>query len=158
MEHAPRYTPIKSSPVRFRLEPLLVAVVVDPRGVGRCVPGDVLSVLQDTPVFEEGIDAGGPGCMASHFGRGDAQFDAGALAVEMALSPRQLTRRLKEVTGEAPAALIRRLRLERAAQLLTEDEHTVSETADAVGYDSPSHFAKAFRKRFGCAPSEHDDA
>lgn len=88
---------------------------------------------------------------------GDPQFGAGDLAAEMALSQRQLTRRLKETTGETPAALIRRLRLERAAQLL-EEGRTVSETAYAVGYNSPSHFAKAFRKHFGCAPSEYGDA
>jgi signal transduction histidine kinase/DNA-binding response OmpR family regulator/streptogramin lyase len=87
---------------------------------------------------------------------GDAQFGAGDLASEMALSQRQLTRRVKEATDETPAALIRRLRLERAAQLLEEERHTVSEAAYAVGYDSPSHFAKAFRKHFGCAPSEYD--
>jgi len=85
----------------------------------------------------------------------DPHFGAEDLASQMALSPRQLTRRLKEAIGETPAALIRRLRLERAAQLL-EEEHTVSETTYAVGYQSPSHFAKAFRKHFGCPPSEYD--
>ena len=85
----------------------------------------------------------------------DPHFGAEDLASQMALSPRQLTRRLKEAIGETPAALIRRLRLERAAQLL-EEERTVSETGYAVGYQSPSHFAKAFRKHFGCPPSEYE--
>lgn len=84
---------------------------------------------------------------------GDSQFGAADLAAEGALSQRQLTR-LKEEIGETPAALICRLRLERAAPLLGEEGLTVSETAYAVGYDSPSHVARTFRRRFNCTPSE----
>lgn len=83
-------------------------------------------------------------------------FSVDDLAAEMALSRRQLTRRCKDAAGETPAAFIRRLRLERAARLLAEqDDGTVAEVAYAVGY-STSHFAQAFRKRFGCAPSDYE--
>ena len=89
---------------------------------------------------------------------GDATFGVEDLAAGVALSRRQLSRRLKEATGESPGVLIRRVRLQHAVHLLEEDTRTISEVAFAVGYESPSHFARAFRKRFGCPPSEYEGA
>jgi signal transduction histidine kinase/ligand-binding sensor domain-containing protein/DNA-binding response OmpR family regulator len=83
----------------------------------------------------------------------DSEFSVEWLADETALSPRQLRRRVEAVTGESPVELIRRLRLERAYQLLTGGEGTVSEIARRVGYNSSSQFSKAFRKAYGISPS-----
>ncbi|MEF8940604.1 MAG: ATP-binding protein [Salinivenus sp.] len=113
-------------------------------------PTGETTAVENAPFLEEVLAV-----VEAHLG--DAHFGAEDLAAEMALSPRQLTRRLKEAAGETPAALIRRLRLEHAARLLDDEARTVSETAHAVGYDSPSHFAKAFRKHVGCAPSDYGE-
>jgi AraC-like DNA-binding protein len=51
--------------------------------------------------------------------------------------------------------MIRRFRLERASQLLRARAGTVSEIAYSVGFTNPAYFARAFRKAFGEAPSEH---
>ena len=48
-------------------------------------------------------------------------------AEHVGLSRRQLTRKLKAVAGEPPSDLLRRLRLERAAQLLKAGAETVAE-------------------------------
>ena len=74
------------------------------------------------------------------------------LARALALSPRQLTRRLKALTGESPGAFLRRVRLGRAAALLREGA-TVKEAAAAVGYGSRPQFSRAFRGAFGADPS-----
>ena len=42
--------------------------------------------------------------------------------------------------------------MERAKSLL-QDGHTVSETAEAIGFDYPQHFTRVFKKHFGVAPS-----
>ena len=73
----------------------------------------------------------------------------------MGVSRRHLRRRLEAVVGETPAELIRRLRLERASQLLAAGSGTVAAVAYSVGFKSPSHFSAAFRKAFGISPSEH---
>ncbi|GAB5519636.1 MAG: hybrid sensor histidine kinase/response regulator transcription factor [Rhodothermales bacterium] len=86
---------------------------------------------------------------------GDPQFNAGRLAEALHLSPRQLRRKLNALLGESPADLLRRLRLERAAQLLTTRTASVSEIAYEVGFKSPSHFASTFRDHFGHTPSDY---
>ena len=84
---------------------------------------------------------------------GESSFSAGAMADAVGLSRRQLERRLAEAAGETPAELLRRMRLERARQLLGARSGTIAEVAYAVGFRSPAHFSKAFRKAFGVSPS-----
>ena len=45
------------------------------------------------------------------------------------------------------------LRLDRAAERLRRGEGLVDDIAYAAGYDSPSAFGRAFRRRFGTTPS-----
>ena len=49
---------------------------------------------------------------------------------------------------------LREARLQRARQLLGEGAGNVTEVAYAVGFESLSSFARAFRQRFDCSPSE----
>jgi len=86
---------------------------------------------------------------------GDTSFSVDWLADEMGMSRRNLERKVKEVTGETPGALVRRFRIERASQLLRASVGTVSEVAYTVGFGSPTQFAKAFRKEFGVSPTEY---
>ncbi len=46
------------------------------------------------------------------------------------------------------------LRMERARSLLTRGDRNVSEVARAVGYRDANYFSKAFRKHWGCSPTE----
>ncbi|MFB6231972.1 MAG: ATP-binding protein, partial [Salinibacter sp.] len=86
---------------------------------------------------------------------GDPEFSVDRLAEAVALSRRQLTRRMKEAIGQTPAAFIRARRIDQAKQLLAGEAETVAEVAYAVGFRSPSAFSKAFRKHVGHPPSEH---
>jgi len=86
----------------------------------------------------------------------DAGFGVDALAEAVGMSPRQLLRKLKALTDERPNALLRRLRLERAAALLGQEAMTVKEVVHAVGFRSLPYFAKAFRETYGVAPSEFE--
>ncbi len=86
---------------------------------------------------------------------GEKQFDVYAFASEMGLSRRQLHRKIKALTGQGPAQLIRDFRLKRAASLLEQRAGTVAEIAYAVGFQKPRHFSDLFRARFGRNPSEY---
>ena len=88
----------------------------------------------------------------------DSTFGVDALADAVLLSRRHLERRLREVTSQTPAELIRQMRLERASHLLKAGAGSVSEIAYAVGYKSPNYFSTAFREAFGHSPSEHFDS
>ncbi len=81
-------------------------------------------------------------------------FTVGDLASALAMSRRQLTRRLKNAVGETPGDIIYQLRIERAKSLLSQAE-SVAEVAYAVGYRSPSSFSQSFRKATGMTPSEY---
>lgn len=83
---------------------------------------------------------------------GNPRFNVDELAAELYLGRRQLLRRLHALTGEAPGDLLRRLRLERAAAWLRQGA-SVKKAAAAVGFRSPSHFAAAFRERYGAPPA-----
>jgi signal transduction histidine kinase/DNA-binding response OmpR family regulator len=75
------------------------------------------------------------------------------LAGKMGLSRVQFYRKIKAVTNYAPAELLRILRLKRAATMLKTTERTVAEISYAVGFSSPSYFARCYRDYFGESPT-----
>jgi signal transduction histidine kinase/DNA-binding NarL/FixJ family response regulator len=85
----------------------------------------------------------------------DSNFGVDWLADEVALSARQLQRRLRASTRLSAAGFIRMLRLGRAAQLLAGGATNVSETAYAVGFRDVDHFTRIFRQTYGVLPSEY---
>ncbi|MGV9803531.1 helix-turn-helix domain-containing protein [Mycobacterium sp. NPDC003449] len=91
----------------------------------------------------------------------DAVVDAGNSGVgEMARSSYasefHFSREVRRLTGEAPAALRRRVMLERAAWRLRQGQG-VAEVAAAEGWSSAEVFSRAFRRGFGVPPSRADD-
>ncbi|MEM1094459.1 MAG: helix-turn-helix transcriptional regulator [Bacteroidota bacterium] len=85
----------------------------------------------------------------------DESFGVHALAAAVSLSRVQLHRRVRQACGVSPGALIRERRLDRAAQLLRQEDASVTETVYAVGWNNLSHFAKVFRRRYGMLPSAY---
>lgn len=67
-------------------------------------------------------------------------------------SPFYLSRLFSQGTGMTLQQFLRRIRLERAAELLRTGRCNVTEAAMEVGYNSLSHFSTAFREMFGCCP------
>lgn len=85
----------------------------------------------------------------------DFQFDVEALARNLAVSRRQLFRKLRAVTGCTPHSVIRTMRLNRAADLLKESQLTITEITYAVGFSDLKHFRAVFREQFGVLPGEY---
>jgi signal transduction histidine kinase/ligand-binding sensor domain-containing protein/DNA-binding response OmpR family regulator len=88
----------------------------------------------------------------------DEDFTVEELARRVAHSRSHLHRRLKELIDESPSDLIRRMRLERAASLLTARAASVSRIAYAVGFKSVAHFSNRFAEHFGVRPSRYTDS
>lgn len=63
-----------------------------------------------------------------------------------------LSRIFSTQTGQTIMQYLRRLRMERAAELLRSGDFNVTEAAFEVGYASLSHFSAAFHETFGCCP------
>jgi len=85
----------------------------------------------------------------------DEDFTVDHLAEAVGLSRVHLYRRLQELIGASPSALIRSTRVERAAQLLAQEAGSVAEVAYGVGFKSVSHFSRVFREHHGHPPSAH---
>ena len=58
-----------------------------------------------------------------------------------------------ELLGMSPSEYLRDVRLKRAHTLLQQSAGNISEIAYAVGFDSLSSFTRAFKTRYGVAPS-----
>ncbi len=56
--------------------------------------------------------------------------------------------------GMTPQKFKTQQRFERAKKLLIEGNHSVTEIAFELGYESPTTFTTLFKKRFGMSPSE----
>jgi len=84
----------------------------------------------------------------------DEALDLEGLARSAALSPFHFHRVFRGMLGETPLELHRRLRMERAALRLREEETSVTTIAVDAGYDTHEAFTRAFRTRYGCSPSE----
>jgi len=85
----------------------------------------------------------------------DWDFDLDTMAKKLAVSRRQLFRKIRAAAGCSPNTLIRTLRLRRAAQLLTESQMTVTEITYAVGFSDLKYFRAIFRDYYGVAPGEY---
>lgn len=86
----------------------------------------------------------------------DEALDLNALARLVGCSAHHLSRSFSESAGTTISRHLRRLRIERAASLLASGRFNVSEAAVEVGYQSLSHFSKAFLEEKGCLPSKFD--
>ncbi|WP_250207910.1 GlxA family transcriptional regulator [Curvibacter sp. CHRR-16] len=76
------------------------------------------------------------------------------IANAIPLSVRQLERLFHRYCQMSPAQYYMQLRLQRARELLTHSALPIMEITVACGFQSASHFCKAYRQLFGHAPSE----
>lgn len=76
------------------------------------------------------------------------------LARAIALSLRQLERLFHRYYSISPAQYYMNLRLRRAQELLTHSSLLIMQITVACGFQSSSHFCKAYRNLFGHAPSQ----
>jgi two-component system, sensor histidine kinase ChiS len=111
-------------------------------------PSEVSSVSVDQVFLEKIVKT-----IETHFE--DEQFSVERLAEHVNMSISQLNRKLKALIDQSPGQLIGSLRLQRAADLLAQKAGTVSEICYKVGFSDNSYFARAFKKQFGCSPSEY---
>jgi AraC family transcriptional activator of mtrCDE len=74
------------------------------------------------------------------------------LAARCHLSRASFARLFAQAAGDAPLALLTRLRMERAAQMLAQDTRDTASVGEAVGYRSEAAFNRAFARHAGTPP------
>ncbi|MHB8521477.1 MAG: helix-turn-helix transcriptional regulator [Limisphaerales bacterium] len=73
-------------------------------------------------------------------------------------SPFYLSRTFSREMAMTIPQYLRKIRMERAAELLRSGTHNVTEAAMEVGYNSLSHFSLAFCQTMGCCPAIYPHA
>lgn len=77
------------------------------------------------------------------------------LARELRVSRTKLYRDIKRIDGYSLSDYLRNVRLEKAAELLTNSDLNVQEVMNDVGFVNSSHFSKIFKLKFGVSPTEY---
>ena len=82
-------------------------------------------------------------------------FSVDNLCLELGMNRTKLYSFAKQATELTLANYIRKIRLDKAAELLKTTDKLISEVCYEVGIDSPSYFTRAFKEQFGVSPSEY---
>jgi AraC-like DNA-binding protein len=82
-------------------------------------------------------------------------LDVPTLARAAYLSPAHFTREFRRMFGETPHQYLLTRRLERAAELLRNTDHTVADICLSVGLSSVGSFTTSFGRTFGLSPTAY---
>lgn len=77
------------------------------------------------------------------------------LANEIGVNRSYLTNMFKAVTGYSPKQLITNLRMEKAKDLLSNSDLSISNVAEQVGYPDVLAFSKIFKQNFNVSPKKY---
>lgn len=128
-----------------------------------CLIKLLILLVRETGAFSAGPD----GCCLESYNKGYAvkkiisyltenyehKISLDQIARNMYLSPVYISKIFKEETGESPINYLIKIRLEKAKEILTNEENlSIKEVAGRVGYEDVYHFSKLFKKYYGIAP------
>lgn len=71
------------------------------------------------------------------------------------ISVSECLRCFKHSIGTTPIQYVKQLRIQKAAELLSSSELSITEVATECGFQEMSYFSKSFRQTHGCTPSEY---
>ena len=84
----------------------------------------------------------------------DTELDIIQLAGKMAMSERQLQRKIKALIGITPNNFIKEFRLKKA-QVLLQSGAQIGRIALDVGFSSQTYFGRCFKEMFSCTPKQY---
>ena len=79
-------------------------------------------------------------------------LDIEQLASLANMSPSTFHRNFKQMTASSPIQYVKKIRLNRAKELLQDKGFKVKQAASQVGYESPTQFSREFKRYFGESP------
>ncbi|MDR2916844.1 MAG: response regulator [Tannerella sp.] len=83
------------------------------------------------------------------------KIDIAYLSEKLFMSSSTLYRKMKALTGISANEFIRKIKMNKAEQLLLQGKYNISEIAYKVGINSPVYFRQCFKEEFGLTPSEY---
>lgn len=91
--------------------------------------------------------------MLSHIN--DTQVTAESFAQGLGYGRTNFFKKVKQLTGMSPNDYIRKIRMEKAAELLISTNMTAAEVDYKVGFEDQYYFSKSFKKYYGVPPSKY---
>ncbi|KAA6349524.1 Sensor histidine kinase TodS [termite gut metagenome] len=88
----------------------------------------------------------------------DPMFNVDVLCAMLNMSRTSFYNKIKALTDHAPADYVRIIRLNKAAQLLKEGSHNVTEIAEMTGFNDAKYFREVFKKHFNVSPSKYKES
>lgn len=85
----------------------------------------------------------------------DNTLSSTTIAEEFCLSPRQFSRKVKQLTGIDTTHYIRASRILKARHLLSTTELTMQEICVKCGFETQNYFSRIFRSDVGMTPTEY---
>lgn len=83
------------------------------------------------------------------------ELDGAFLENALNLSKIQLYRKIKTLSNMSPTELIRHVRLQKSAVLLTTSDLTVSEIFYRTGFNNKTYFFREFKRVYNCSPNAY---
>ena len=109
-------------------------------------PGAGAPQFAHDPVIDRAI-----AFMTQH--HGDPELRVEHIARHVGLSVGYFSVYFRSRTGVSPYQYLLQIRLARARELVLEGRKTIAEVAEQVGFSSPFHFSRTFKKVYATAPS-----
>ena len=85
----------------------------------------------------------------------DSNLTLQAYANMCTMSKYHFLRVFQEIVGNTPIEYRNNIRLQHAADLLLEEQLSIEEISDIVGYSSASYFSSAFKRKYGLSPKQY---
>jgi len=106
-------------------------------------PGGLVAAFRDPHIAR---------AIASMHRQPELKWDLQRLARHSAMSRTAFAASFKSLIGESPMSYLTRVRMTKAAVLLTSAQTAVTDIAHRVGYDSVASFNRAFKRASGKSP------
>lgn len=85
----------------------------------------------------------------------DKEISLEKIALQLYLNPSYLSRLFKENVGKSFTKYVMEKRIERAKELLREENYKIYEIGEFVGYENTKYFNKLFKEMVGITPKEY---
>lgn len=111
--------------------------------------GETIFTNKADKIFKENVDI----IISQHISNSDFNIDT--LAQTLCMGRTKFYGKMKELYGISPNRYLMNRRMNRAAELIVEGKHTISEISYMVGIEHSSYFNKCFKTYFGVPPSKY---
>lgn len=85
----------------------------------------------------------------------NSEFDVNMLVDRIGMSRTILYKKVTALTNQSVANLIKQIRLKKAADIILNTTHPISEVAFMVGFNDRKHFSREFKKVYNVSPSAY---